>query len=165
MLGLKDVIIEQLQSGQLLIEKLTEDLSDAEYFVPPIEGANHVGWILGHMACSEDWASSLITGTRLRIPQSVHEVFKGGSKCIPDASKYPSRKEMDELFYNNRADTVEVLKTFDDDKWGDPSPEDVPRDFFPTLGSLWGMVGTHQFWHIGQITVCRAAMKKKPVLF
>lgn len=162
--GLKDVIIEQLRSGQLFIEKLTEDLSDAEYFVPPIEGANHVGWILGHIACSEDWALSLVTGSKLRIPQSAHDMFRGRSKCVPDAPKYPSRKEMDELFGNNRAETVEVLKAFDDNKWGDPLPEDVPRDFFPTLGSLWGTLGTHQFWHIGQITVCRAAMKKKPVL-
>lgn len=160
----KDVVVAQLQTGRFLIEKFTEDLSDAEYFIQPVEGANHTGWILGHIATSEDWAVSVIAGTGQRIPQAMHELFGSKSSCITDASKYPSRKQIDELFRDARARTGEALDTFDESKWNDPSPEAVPRDFFPTLGSLWGMQGAHQFWHIGQLTVCRVALKKKRVL-
>ncbi len=159
-----DVVAAQLQTGQFLIEKFTEDLLDSEYFTPPIEGANHVGWIIGHIAASEDRTVSLITGAAQRLPTAMHELFRGGSTCLPDASKYPSRKKIDEFFHNSRANTVQALEAFDENKWNDPSPEEAFRDFFPTLGSLWGMQGTHQFWHIGQLTICRTKMKKKRIL-
>jgi hypothetical protein len=160
----KDVVLDQLNMGLFLIEKFTEDLSDAEYFQPPIEGANHAGWILGHLAYSEDWVVSLVTGVDRRIPQSTEKLFKGGSHCLPDASKYPSRSEIDKLFRNSRTNAVEALKAFDEGRWGEPSPEEAPTEFFPTLGSLWAMQSTHQFWHIGHLSVCRTAMKKKRIL-
>jgi len=160
----KDLILNQLQSGAYMIEKFTADLSDAEYFKPPIEGANHAGWVLGHLACTEDWAVGLASGSAMRIPQATHALFKGGSKCLADASKYPSRKALDELFLNTRAHTIEALKTFDQSKFPNPAPEGLPKELFPTLGAVWGLQATHQFWHIGQISVCRVAMKKKPIL-
>ncbi len=162
--NMKDVILEQLQIGKTLIDLFTGDFSDAEYFQTPFEGANHVGWNLGHVACSEDWFVALIAGSDKRIPESLHELFKGGSVCVADAGKYPSRKELDELLRDARANTIEALAAFDVSKCDDASPEGAPRELFPTLGSLWGMQPTHQFWHIGQITVCRAALKKKKVL-
>ena len=157
----KDVILGQLQSGQTLIELLTQDLSDPDYFVVPTDGGNHIAWILGHIAWSEDSTVAAITGGSSRIPPSAQEPFKSGSTCVPDASMYPSRKEIDELFRSTRAHGVEAIRVFDESRWDDPSPDDVPRDFFPTIGSLWAGQATHQFWHIGQMTVCRTAMGKK----
>lgn len=78
MTGAKEVILQQLRSGQDLYEKFTADLTDREYFVPPAEG----------------WDKSV----------------------------------------------------------------------FPTMGTMWGLHGTHQFWHLGQLTVCRQVMRKKRVL-
>ncbi len=160
----KDVVLEQFQLGQKLIEMMTADLDDAEYFKAAIDGTNHIGWILCHIACSEDTSVPPIMGASPRIAQSTHDLVKSGSPCITDASKYPPRKEIDELFRNTRAATIEALAAFDEGRWADPSPDSLPKEFFPTLGSLWAMHATHQFWHIGHITVCRVAMGKKPVL-
>ncbi|MFQ5495991.1 MAG: DinB family protein [Phycisphaerae bacterium] len=165
MASAKSVILGQLQTGEYLMEKFTADLTDDEYFTKPLEGANHTAWILLHLACSEDWAVSKIQGTGPRIEASMHELVKGGSPCQADRSGYPARRKIDELFRDTRAATVEAIKMFDEARWDDPAPDDYPKDFFPTIGSLWGMQATHQFWHIGQLCVCRAAMKKKPVLF
>lgn len=164
MAKLRDVILGQFGTGMYLIEKCTADLADHEYFLPAVEGTNHTAWILGHLACTEDWAVSLITGHDKRIDQATHERFQGGSVCVPDASKYPARNDLDELFRNTRANTLEALKAFDEGRWDEPSPDESLRDFFPTLGSIWGMQATHQFWHIGQLTVCRKVMNKKPML-
>ena len=98
----KDVVLHQFKTGNFLLEKFTEDLSDAEYFKPPIEGTNHAAWILGHIACSEDWVVATTTGADRRMPQATQDLFKGGSVSIPDASKYPSRKEIDELYRSGR---------------------------------------------------------------
>lgn len=159
-----DVILNQLQSGMFLIEKFTEDLSDAEYLAMPAPGTNHAMWILGHIAVAEDSMVSKLTGAKLRLPEATHTLFSGGSKCVGDAAAYPSRKEIDEMFRNTRAHTVEALQTADLSTFDDAAPEGLPKELFPTVGACWGLQGTHQFWHIGHLSACRAAMNKKRVL-
>ena len=163
MTGPKDVIVAQMQTSQFLFEKLTSDLTDAEYFRAPVSGANHAGWIFGHIACAEDWVSSLLGGSRMRIPDSTHALFKSGSVCHSDAARYPARKKLDELFRDSRAHALEALKSFDAARWNEPNPKGADGPF-PTLGALCGLLGFHPFWHIGQLTVCRAAMGKPRVL-
>ena len=124
-----------------------------------------MAWLLGHVACSEDSLVAQITGGGKRIPDATHELFKGGSACVANASKYPSRTQIDELFRNSRANTMETLTKYDDRKWGDPPPPGWDKSLFPTIGAIWALQGTHQFWHLGQLVVCRQAMKKKRVLF
>ena len=69
MASAKEVVLQQLQSGQYFYEKFTADLSDSEYFKPPAEGANHAAWLLGHVACSEDSLVAQITGGTKRLPE------------------------------------------------------------------------------------------------
>ena len=164
MASAKEVVLQQLRSGQYFYEKFTADLSDPEYFKPPAEGANHAAWLLGHVACSEDSLAAQITGGAKRIPEATHELFKSGSTCVANPSKYPSRRQIDELFRNSRANTIEALTKYDDRKWEEPSPQGWDKSVFPTMGAMWALQGTHQFWHIGQLAVCRQAMKKKPAL-
>jgi len=162
---LNEVILQQLELGGGLIERFTGDIADAEYFIPAIAGGNHIGWLLGHVARTEDWAVSQIAGTPQRFDQRLNDLFRGGSACTPDATNYPSRRGIDELFRNARSHTREVLMSFDAARWEERSPAAGPDSFFPTLGSLWNLVGTHQFWHIGQITDCRRALQKPALLF
>ena len=164
MAGPKDVILGQFQFGQMLFDKFTGDLSDEDYFQIPMPGANHVAWLMGHVACTEDWAAGLVSGNPLQIPSATHDLFNSSSESVADAGTYPTRKEIDEFFKSSRVNIVEVLKAFDDSRWGDPSPPEAPQDFFPTFGALWNLQGVHQFWHIGHITVCRVALGKKRVL-
>jgi hypothetical protein len=160
MAGAKDVILSQLQTGQFLIDQFTPDLSDEEYFEIPVAGANHAAWLMGHLAVSEDGLTAAATGGAKIFPDTTHEKFRGGSTCHADASKFPSRREIDEMFKRSRAHTVEALQAFDERRWGDPSPKEMSQELFPTLGAIWTLQGTHQFWHIGHLTVCRAALKK-----
>ena len=159
----KEVILTQMSSSDFVLNKMIADLSDAEFFKPPVAGANHAAWVVGHIAVSEDSMVADLTGRSKRYPKE-HELFRGGSTCLADASKYPPRKAIEELLRNCRAHTIEALKAFDEKKWNDPSPEGWPRDVFPTLGSIWALMGAHPFWHIGQLSVCRQAMGKKRVL-
>lgn len=165
MAGPKDVVVHQLKFGQTLFQMFTSDLSDEEYFIPAAEGTNHVAWVLGHIAQTEDWMVSLLTGAERTVSEDVQKLFGGSSECVPDAGKYPSRKTLDDLFHDNRARAIEAAGLFDDSRWDDTAPEGgLPVDSFPTVGSIWGMMGMHQFWHLGQLTTCRSAMKKKRVL-
>ncbi|UCE59984.1 MAG: DinB family protein [Phycisphaerales bacterium] len=160
----KDVVRLQLDNAQKLMEMFTADLSDEEYFKPAAADTNHAAWIVGHIACSEDSLVSLITGGAKRIPDGTHALFGGESTCLPDASKYPSRKELDDMLLTACAHTLEALQTFDEGKWENPAPEGLPQEVFPSLGAVWGLLATHSWWHIGQLTTCRKVLGKKPQL-
>lgn len=161
----KDVVVHQLTFGQSLFETFTSDLSDEEYFMPAAEGTNHVAWILGHVAQTEDWMVNLLTGAERTVSEDLQKLFGGSSECVADAALYPSRKDLDEMFRSNRGRAINAAQTVDDGCWDDAAPEDgLPKEFFPTVGSIWGMMGSHQFWHVGQLTTCRSVMKKKRVL-
>jgi len=160
----KDVILAQLATSEFLINQMTADLTDEEYFKVAIPGTNHAAWLVGHVAVSHDRIASPACGRAPRTDQSTQELFMAGSTCHADASKYPSRSAIDALYRENQAHAIESLKGFDDGKWDAPSPEGWNKEFFPTLGSLWTLIGTHPYWHVGQLTVCRAALGKKRVL-
>jgi hypothetical protein len=160
----KETIRYQLGMGAMLIEQFTKDLTDAEYFKAAVPGANHAGWIVGHLAVSADSMVAQATGGQRRFDDQKHALFDGKSECKADANAYPPRKDIDEMFKNASADTIEALTTFDESKWDNPSPESMPSEFFPTVGSVWGIIATHPFWHAGQLTTNRVALGKPRVL-
>ena len=156
----KELVKQQLQMGENLLKMFSSDFSEAECLAPPVEGGCHLIWILGHVAGTQEWAVSKLTGQAVRMPPNLVELFKGGSKVSVDAKRYPSRAEVEDLSRRAQAATIKALDAFDEKRWSDPSPEGVPRDYFPTAGSLWGMMGTHTFWHVGQLTDIRRRLGK-----
>lgn len=164
MSSMKDVILGQLQTSGWLLDQMLADLTDAEFFCPAVPGSNHAAWILGHIATSEESLTCKIVGRTPAFDEPLMKMFGGQSKCLPDASRYPSVADIKAMFRNARERTVQTLKAFDEKHWNDPSPEGLPRDFFPTKGSVWALQGTHAYWHIGQLTTCRVALGKKRVL-
>ena len=77
----KDVVVHRLTFGQSLIEMFTSDLSDEEYFIPAAEGTNHIAWILGHVAQTEDWMVKLLTSAERRVSEELQKLFGGSSEC------------------------------------------------------------------------------------
>ncbi len=160
----KDVVLTQLGTSEFLITQMTADLSDEEYFKVALPGTNHPAWLVGHVGVSHDRMSSAICGKETKTDQTTQELFMAGSTCHADASKYPSRSAIDTLYRENQAHAIELLKGFDEGNWDDPSPEGWNKEFFPTLGAMWTLLGSHPFWHVGHLTVCRTALGKKGVL-
>ncbi len=164
MVSPKVVIGHQFQGSRLLIEKFTADLTDAEYYAVPVPGGNHAAWILGHIAATEDYLTNKLAGQTLRLAPEIHTLFNGRSTCRPDAGLYPKRDEIDRMFKEVRAASMQILEQFDDRRWSEPSPEGVPQALAPTVGAAWALSGTHPFWHIGQLTVNRTALHKPRVI-
>jgi len=164
MASAKDVLLGQFGVSEMLFGKMTSDLSDEDYFKIPLPGTNHVAWLVGHVAVSEDRMVAAVCGTEPNTDEATASRFVAGSTCLADAASYPARSQIDAMFRDARANVVEKLKAFDDVTWDHPSPEGWDKNFFPTLGTIWLMMGTHPFWHIGHITVCRTALGKGGVL-
>ena len=131
MAGPKDVILAQFANAEQLMQWFTSDLSDAEYFKPPVPRRQSRG--LDHR--TRRVFRGFDRGRHHR-QGDVHPCgdprdIQGGEDCLPDAARYPSRKQVDELLRDSRAHTREAIRDFDDKRWNDPLRRDGPRSFFP----------------------------------
>ncbi len=161
----KKVLLSQLQAGAGIIKMMTADLTDEEYFTPVSENGVHTAWALCHLARTEDFFVSTLTGTDQLLPPCLHDIGNAGGPCETDASKYPSRTEIDKAFADSRAQTVAAIDNMTKEEWDATAPEGLPLpEAFTSKGLYWGLQAVHQFWHIGQIASCRTAMNKPKLI-
>lgn len=157
----KDIVLNQHASAQWLYEGAVKELSDADCRYQPFDGANHVNWILAHLAVSEDSLISQITGHPKRYSEPLHKSYGGGSVCRADDGM--TRAEAWKMYTDSAKMTVEFVKGFPESRYDEPAPENL-RQMFPTIGAVIGLLGAHPYWHFGQVTFNRRALKK-PMMF
>ena len=157
----KDVVLSQLVMCHGLYENAVKDLSEQETRHQPFPGACHVNWILVHLAVSEDSMIAQLTGKSNRLSEDLHKRYSGGSQCLAEDGS--TRTEAWKLFTEQGKLTVEFIKTFPESRYDEAAPEKL-RAFFPTVGSVVGLLGAHPYWHFGQVTFNRRALKK-PLMF
>ena len=76
---------------------------------------------------------------------------------------YPSKEELLAKLDQARQDTLNYLKSISDDVLDEPSTKPDSATF-GTKGRCLGLMVSHQTFHAGQVSVCRKALGKKPVL-
>ena len=158
----KALLTSQLGSSAWLLGKAAEDLNDADFLAQlPGEGQT-ANWIYGHLATSEDWFMSKLTGSSLQISADDHERYKAGQALTTDPGAYLSKADVLSLFQTQRERTLGALSKADTSSWDSPAPEGLPP-MMETVGSVWGVVGTHSFWHLGQVTAIRRMLGKPPM--
>ncbi len=157
----REMVLAQLGMVQGLYDQAVKDMSEQDVKFQPFPGACHVNWILAHLAVSEDGMIAGITGKPKRYAEALHKAYSGGSQPKPDDGM--SKAEAWKMYTESCHSTVEFLKSFSESRYADPAPESM-RQFFPTVGHVIGLIGAHPYWHFGQVTFNRRALKK-PLLF
>lgn len=157
----RDIVINQLSMSHYLYDMASKDMSDADACYVPFKGANHLNWILCHMAVSEDSLISQIGGSAKRLSEKLHTQYAGGSTCTPDDGM--TKAEAMTMYVEQGKLTLEFLRSLPEAKYNDAAPEKL-RQNFPTVGAVVGLIGAHPFWHFGQLTMNRKALNK-PSLF
>ncbi|MCK6482697.1 MAG: DinB family protein [Phycisphaerae bacterium] len=157
----KELLLSELSASQWLFENFTKDFTDDEARFQPFDGGNHVIWLIAHVAVTEDWAVNLLGGGPKRLPEPIHQAFGGGRPCRTDTSL--TLKEAWDMLKRTRKHTEEFIRAMPESRLDEKSPQGAPPQF-PTVGAFLGLIGTHPFWHFGQLSVNRR-MLKKPAVF
>lgn len=160
-MNLKDLVVSQLESSKWLYDKFVADFSDDDARFQPCPDGNHLNWILAHLAVSADSIMGKLAGQPPKLADQLHKDYGGGSTCRADDGM--TRAEALRLFNEMHQRTVEFVKGFDASRYGDPAPEGFPP-LFPNVASVIGLLGTHPFWHFGQLSVNRRMLKKPKLL-
>jgi hypothetical protein len=141
-------------SGEWIL-RITEDLSDEEWFKRPGESMNHMAWIVGHII----WARGAMVS---RLGGAYEEPWLGkfarGVK-LQDQSEYPSP---DELKKGLRDVSTALTTAFENVT---PETLQAPVERIPSadgkVSGLTNFLALHDTYHVGQASYLRCWMGKK----
>jgi uncharacterized damage-inducible protein DinB len=139
------------------------DVTDEEMLTRAMPGSNHIAWQLGHLIASE---RSLLEAAGAAVPD-LPEGFdeKHGKENIDsdDPGDFLTKAEYFALMQQMHDAAKAAIDKVSEDDLDAPSPEGL-RSFFPTIGSILMMSGSHEMMHTGQIAAIRRKLGKPIVI-
>ena len=158
----KDAIKQTYEFSQMVLSGYLGDFSDEELLNRPGEGCNHLAWQLGHLINSEcNLLNMVAPGAAIDLPEGFADLH-GKENCSSDEG-FHSKSEYMELFGKVKEATFAALDGMSDEDLDKPSPEEM-RNFCPTAGSMFVLIGTHAMMHAGQIVPIRRKLGKPVVM-
>lgn len=156
----KDALKLSIGMSDFIINAYIKDLSDADLFIRPVPGMNHIAWQLGHIIAGERWMVEAIKpGSSPVLPEGFDEGHGQTASNVDDPSKYYRKDRYQKLLKAQREATKQVLDGLSDADLDAPGPESF-RSYAPTVGAVMMMVGTHVLMHVGQFVSVRRKLGK-----
>jgi hypothetical protein len=162
----KDLLKAALEQGLFLIGAVLDDMKDAPFQFPTPNGGNHPMYVAGHLA----YAEGQIVYKRCRglenPVESWKDVFGGNVEPSADASKYPNYETVVAKLREMRTETIKWIDTVTEEQLDAPNPECPPQyaALFGTVRNCLLTTAMHTNTHFGQVTDCRRAAGRKPLM-
>lgn len=158
----KDAIKQTYEFSQMVLNGYLGDFSDEELMNRPGEGCNHLAWQLGHLINSEcDLLNMIVPGAACELPNGFTEQHHKDN-CKSDEG-FHTKAEYMELFGKVKEATFAALDGMSEEDLDKPAPEQM-RQFCPTAGAMFILIGTHVMMHVGQIVPVRRKLDKPIVM-
>ena len=155
----KDVIKNTMDTCHQVLAAYLGDLSDAELMVRPVPEANHIAWQLGHLIGAEQ---KMITDAGYGMPDlpaGFAEAHTPETASSDDPARFHTKEQYLSWMEEQRAGTLAALAALPEAELDKASPEPM-REWAPTLGVVFNMIGIHEMMHAGQFAVVRRKLDK-----
>ena len=160
--NLSKVTLDSLRFGRSFVTMMLEKTPDELFYKPAFEGANHAAWVVGHLATTDEFFYKTLAGGEGVLPKEWEDLFGMNSVCQADASKYPSRQELESALNERRAKLEAWLGALTDDDLMQPMPTDLEM-FAKTVAQLGASLSFHDGFHAAQISAARRASGLAPM--
>jgi hypothetical protein len=124
--------------------------------------SNHKLWTLGHLAVSNAWFESLLTGKMGDVPQAYNGLFGMGSKPTGDAAAYPPIAEVRGYYDSTLNSLCDAASKLDDEAIGGACAADSGGFATDKLDGLL-KAAWHEGWHLGQVATLRRGLGLAPM--
>lgn len=134
--------------------KLVGDVPDDQMVFQPAPGMNHPAWVLCHLNAYHPVIVCLAQGRLFDDPKD--HPFGMKSKPVSDASAYPSRSQLVEVFERGHDQVTAALRSCKPDKLAGPVPLERWQSVMPSIGAaLAYLMLLHESAHLGQLSAWR----------
>jgi len=156
----KDALRLSIGMSDYIINAYIGDLSDADLFIRPVPGMNHIAWQLGHLIAAEHRFVEMVQpGSCPALPAGFDEAHSKEMTTIDEPSKFCTLAKYQDLWKAQRAATLAVLNSVPESDLDKTDPEKYP-EWAPTVAALLAMTGTHALMHCGQFVAVRRQLGK-----
>lgn len=138
-----------------------EDIPDSKICYQPIAGGNHALWILGHLACTDEFFLNKIGGKPFNRFESWSGKFFMGSKPSANVSDYPPVSEVKKVLDENRNRFLDWAGSMTEADALTALPEDF-KNFAPDRATMLSTIAWHEGMHTGQLSMIRKALGLAP---
>lgn len=157
------IATERMRWSQQFLEALIDSLGEDQLAARAGDAGNHALWVLGHLACTDDFLLNALNDEPLRLPESFHTRFGGGADAPSgDAADFPSLEELRETQRAHRERMLKWAESLDANTAFSEVPE-MLKPFAPDAITAVMTVASHDLFHAGQIASVRAALGLKPL--
>ena len=158
------VLRQSIALADMIAERYLSDLENAELFVRPAPGANHIAWQLGHLIASEyRLINGIRPGSMPDLPESFIDQYTKETAEIDDPSQFHTKDDYLRLLKQNREATLAVVDQMSDEDLDQEAPE-MLRERFPTIGAIMALQAIHTTMHAGQWAILRRQLGKPVVI-
>lgn len=135
-------------------ENLMTDVPQEKMVYQPAPGMNHPAWLLSHLNAYHPVIAAVIRGEPFDDPK-FHR-FGMQSQPEPDASVYPSKKELVNAYIHGHERVTEALREAKPARLNEPVPLERWSKTMPNIGTALGyLMIHHEATHLGQLSVWR----------
>lgn len=159
----KEAIRKTLEFSWQITQDALKDLQDADLLVRSVPAANHIAWQLGHLIVSEHEALVALGHAAPDLPPGFVEAHARPAAGRNEPQHFGSKADYLALFGQVRAATIAALEATPAEAFDTPAPEKT-REYAPTIGDLFLILGWHELMHVGQYAPVRR-MLGKPILY
>jgi hypothetical protein len=161
----KDALKNALTSTQHMLGMFVSDLSDADFLVRPVPGANHIAWQMGHLINAEQHFLTVLGAAAScpKLPDGWADQHGKKTAGEDPPQGFATKAQYLELFNKTREAAINTLAGMSDADLDKPTSGDMAK-FAPNFGAVFMLLANHVMMHAGQFTVVRRKLGK-PVLF
>ena len=162
-MNVKDLLHYNVTLSHNITKTYLGDITDEEMLVRAVPGSNHLAWQLGHLVASERSLLEAIGVDVPDLPEGFAEKHGKENTDSDDPSEFLSKSEYFELMDQMHQAADAAIDKTDEAGLDLPTPEKL-RSFFPNVGSVLLMAGSHEMMHAGQMAAIRRKLGKPIVI-
>lgn len=159
----KDVFKSTIEMTHGITKGYLSDMSDADLLVRSSPAANHTAWQLGHLIGSAHFFLSAIGKAVPTLPDGFKEQHSKEAATSDDPRKFLTKAAYLQLMQATNDAAIAAINSTPDADLDKPGPAET-KDYAPTIGAVFNLIGLHEMMHSGQIVAVRRKLGK-PVQF
>lgn len=162
-MNVKDMLRYNIGFSHTVTKMYLADITDDEMFVRAVPGSNHLAWQLGHLVASEQSLLEALGADVPDLPAGFADKHGKDNIDSDDPNDFLSKDEYFVLIDRMHKAAEAAIDKTDEADLDKPSPEKL-RKFFPTVGAVLHLTGSHEMMHAGQIAAIRRKLGKPVVI-
>jgi hypothetical protein len=151
----------ELDFARSMVHAVLEDFPEDRVTFRATPADNHVLWTVGHLACTDLWALTMLGVDVDGLPDAWAGLFGYQSTLLDDPAGYPEFADVRAHFERARATLNAWLDGASDADLLRPI-DDGGMDFAKDAAEALGKCAWHEGWHAGQLSTLRRAAGLPP---